>query len=309
MHLFACLAAGVVSVLWLFAYDQMHSYFFGWKDFAIHLVGGLLLLLVWTFMRTTQIEFIARLKNVFSTNIDKQVFCANGLKTSEESEVSTEPKNLWKRDTKIKVSFLNCIRSFIPLGIGWIIAFSLIALPILFNLHIAICITCTAIACILPFPVTGMMQSYMESENTKIPAGLTKGFTLNKRYCGSFIAMWIFSVIILALVCFALMFGEIIIAYLFVNKDLSIVLEEQFEIPAYVYILKYAIVFIGTVVLSYLTPAWTLPQQIHIKAILVKEQLRKVRKAEKKHAKEKKATTSFDIPSPKTPTNIFANKD
>lgn len=272
MHGLPCLCAGVVSTAWLITQDWLGLDSQNWQGLVASFIAGLAILFIWTIMRVSQTEFISRLTKAINKteNNSKPVFQNSKASNKNTSQDALATLSLWKRDTKLADTLKKSLNSMLPLGIAWIITFAGIALPALSNIHFAYMIAYALLVIILICPLAGLMQSHIETSDMHLIKSAKKGFCMFWKYGGSYIAMWIIAFAIIAFGALIIYFGELIIDFAFTNQALSIYYEEEIEIPTSVHILKYLVMFTGTIMLSYLTPLCTLPQQIHIRSVICK---------------------------------------
>ena len=245
-----CLIAGLAGVAWLVVRSGIYSYGFDLRVMAVDLLGGSVLLFVWSLMRTMQLDTLLHLEQG----------AADVATTSFAGNILSLTKRTWQ--------------PFLPLLTAWVLLYLIIYIPLSLGAGTYVVAGCLVAALLLPMSVGGMVQSYMEAEKQPLFAGLWKGLRLNRRYWGGMAALWVISLLILAVVAAVLLFGEVIINYTFANQHDALAQEEHIAVPVYVLLMRYAVMLAALWLLTFAQSLWSLPQQVHIRSILHKESLR-----------------------------------
>ena len=248
-HWLLSVFAGIVGCCWLYVYTStMFWHKKDWRELSLDLIAGALLLFVWSVMRIQQI-----------TLFDK-----------EEKE-NTHSKFVLKQ-------FLGdarkALRSYFPFVLTWAIIFvagyMLFAYDVAFHITLPVIFLCT----ILLFPLAAMIQSYMEVCSGKWYKVLYDGFKLNGRYYGGMFALCFIAMLFLFISVVILYFGEVMIVFLFQNQSRAFLMGEEIVLPWYVVLWKYLFMFLATMIFSLLQAMWSMPQQIHIRAVIFKARQR-----------------------------------
>jgi len=270
-------AAGLICTAAFLGCEQFHSNYITWQELCIYIIGWAGISYLCGVMRTCQIEFLSRYEKATTATDDKKVFQTN--KFADNTSDITNPKalSLWKREDKLSTTLANSLKSALPLFVAGLMFGGLYILSEMTMNYWIASIICIAIAILLPFSSCATTQSFIEIQRKPFIKSLGKGFMLNKRYYGSQLGMWVLSGLIFTLCCFVIFFGEAIIFSLFNNREAGEIIDEVVEIPTYIYIFKYAIAFVGSAIIFGLSPMWSLPQQIHMQSILIKEKEREVK--------------------------------
>ena len=240
-----CLLSVGIGVAWIVLRPRSVVFGSNWGCLAVDFFAGAAMLFVWSMMRTMQLKALAALEA-------DGTFVHGGFVRN----FATIAMRTW--------------RPYVPLVTAWLFLFALWWAPILLKVNIYIHLACIAIALVVPLSVGGMLQSYMEAEETPLLRGMMKGIKLNRHYWGGMAALWVIALLIFALVAAVLSFGLIIIIYAIDNREAAVMQEEELNVPYHVGWLTLCVFAAVIWLLSFLQSVWSLPQQMHIKSIIYK---------------------------------------
>lgn len=254
-HGLAACVAGLAGVVWLYIYNNVSFRGADVMAMLLHFLFGAVLLMVCSVMRCRQL--------VFLDDADASV----GVKANR-----VEVWNLIKR----------AFRTAIPLLVAWLIIFSAGSVLAIYDVAFYIVLPTLAGFVLLLIPTACIVQSYMEMAGESLRQSLVGGLSLCRRYWGAFFSLNTIGLLVLAVAFMILIFGEVILKLVFVNKSMAMYMEEAYNLPASVVVLTYLCMFVGVALSVMLQVVWTLPQQIHVRSVIYKEaqRIKKVEKAE-----------------------------
>lgn len=245
---FPCVLSGAFACLWL-GVSAGHSYYgISALEIIADFAWGALFLFVWSAMRNMQKAFI-----------------------TQEEEAGNSIIKFFKA---IKPTIRTCA----PLCVAWAISYFTAYVLLKFDFAFYVTIPSVVALVIVLFPVAGIIQSYLESNKDRFFSSLKNATKLNLHYWGGMAILFVVSLMLLVVIASVLYFGEVVIACSFQNEAKAVYMGEELTIPSYVVVLKYCIMFVVTMMLSYAQIVWSLPQQVHIKSIIYKSRNRAERK-------------------------------
>lgn len=240
-----CLLSAVIGLAWLWLRPSPILWGVSIGCIVADFLGGAALLFVWSMMRTMQLKALADMES--GSKVGPMGFVRNFVAIA---------KRTW--------------RPWLPLLAAWLVAVLLWRVPIYFGVNIYVRLACIVVAIVLPFSVAGVVQSYMEVKPAPLLGRMRKGLRLNRRYWGGMAALWIISLLIIAVIAAVLLFGLVILQYAFANRDAAVAQEEEISVPAFVGWLQIGVFAVATWLLGIMQSVWSLPQQVHIKSIINK---------------------------------------
>ena len=245
-----CLVAGAVCAAWWAMRSSLFSYGVNVLEMVVDVLGGALLLFVWSMMRTMQSDLLQR---AVEDGGDSSAY-----QTLKLSNIPKIVRLTW--------------RPYLPLLVVWVVAYLLVYLPLhIYRTPVYIVGAAAVIALLVLPPVGGLVQSYMEAKPERpLLRGVKEGLALNRRYLGSMLALWVIALLMLAVVMVMLLFGNWIIDSAYANRRQATLQEEVIVLPAYLPLLRYSILVLGVWIVSFLHTVWSLPQQVHIRSIIYK---------------------------------------
>ena len=240
-----CLLSAVVGLVWLWLRPSPVLWGVSMGCIVADFFGGAALLFVWSMMRTMQLKALDDM----------------------ESGAKVEPIGFLRKFVAIAE---RTWRPYMPLLAAWLVAVLLWRLPIFFGVNIYVQLACIVVAIVLPFSVGGMVQSYMEIKAVPLLGRMRQGLRLNRRYWGGMAALWVISLLIIAVTAAVLLFGLVILQYAFANRDAAVAQEEEILVPAFVSWIQIGVFAMAVWLLSFVQSVWSLPQQVHIRSIIHK---------------------------------------
>ena len=240
-----CLLSAVVGLVWLWLRPSPVLWGVSMGCIVADFFGGAALLFVWSMMRTMQLKALDDM----------------------ESGAKVEPIGFLRKFVAIAE---RTWRPYMPLLAAWLVAVLLWRLPIFFGVNIYVQLACIVVAIVLPFSVGGMVQSYMEIKAVPLLGRMRQGLRLNRRYWGGMAALWVISLLIIAVTAAVLLFGLVILQYAFANRDAAVAQEEEILVPAFVNWIQIGVFAVAVWLLSFVQSVWSLPQQVHIRSIIHK---------------------------------------
>ena len=240
-----CLLSAVVGLAWLWLRPSPVLWGVSMGCVVADFLGGAALLFVWSMMRTMQLKALDDM----------------------ESGAKVEPIGFLRKFVAIAE---RTWRPYLPLLVAWLVAVLLWRLPIFFGVNIYVQLACIVVAIVLPFSVGGMVQSYMEVRAVPLLGRMRQGLRLNRHYWGGMAALWVISLLIIAVTAAVLLFGLVILQYAFANRDAAVAQEEEILVPSFVGWLQIGVFAVAVWLLSFVQSVWSLPQQVHIRSIIHK---------------------------------------
>lgn len=260
-------ACGLVGALWLYIRNAMYFRRFDGKEILVDVLALWIVLFIWSAMRIVQKEKLEEI---------------NGSQP-------TEPKRTFRQWKALAV---NALLSGLPLYVASLLAYLIIYIPFHLDAPVWVGWIGVALAFVVLIPAAGTVQSYVEMESRPIGKSLWKGLSLNTHYWGGMTVMWMISLCLLTIAGGIMLIGEAIVG--FATRDMfeASLMGETMSVPTYVIVLKYVVMFLVVSVLTMVQGLWSLPQQIHIRSIILKDRARKERRAKKLDNNEK--SSNFD---------------
>lgn len=240
-----CLLSAVIGLVWLWLRPLPVLWGASIGCIIADFLGGAALLFVWSMMRTMQLKALANM----------------------ESDAKVEPMGYLRNFITIAQ---HTWHPWLPLLAAWLVVVLLWRVPVYFGINIYVQLACIVAAIVLPFSVGGLVQSYMEVKSIPLLGRMRQGLKLNRRYWGGMAALWVISLLIVAVMAAVLLFGLLILQYAFANRDAALDQEEVINVPAFVVWLQAGVFAAAVWLLSFVQSVWSLPQQVHIRSIIYK---------------------------------------
>ena len=235
-----CLLAVAVGIVWFMLRPS-----YGYMCMAADIIAGAAVLFVWSMMRTMQLKVLADVEA--GDTVESAKFVRNFVAIA---------KPTW--------------RPYLPLLAGWLLAYTLAVVPAMCGANIYVCITCVAVAAVVPFSVGGIVQSYMEVKPVPMLGAMRDGLKLNRHYWGGMAALWMIFLLLFVIAGTVLTFGPIILGCVFSNSEAAMAQEEVIEVPLGLRWMLTGVFALQVWVLSFMQSIWSLPQQVHIRSIIYK---------------------------------------
>ena len=235
-----CLLAVAVGIVWFMLRPS-----YGYICMAADIIAGAAVLFVWSMMRTMQLKVLADVEA--GNAVESAKFVRNFVAIA---------KPTW--------------RPYLPLLTGWLLAYMLAVVPAMCRANIYVCITCVAVAAVVPFSVGGIVQSYMEVKPVPMLGAMRDGLKLNRHYWGGMAALWMIFLLLFVIAGTVLTFGPIILGCVFSNSEAAMAQEEVIEVPSGLRWMLTGVFALQVWVLSFMQSIWSLPQQVHIRSIIYK---------------------------------------
>ena len=235
-----CLLAVAVGIVWFMLRPS-----YGYICMAADIIAGAAVLFVWSMMRTMQLKVLADVEA--GNAVESAKFVRNFVAIA---------KPTW--------------RPYLPLLAGWLLAYTLAVVPAMCGANIYVCITCAAVAAVVPFSVGGIVQSYMEVKPVPMLGAMRDGLKLNRHYWGGMAALWMIFLLLFVIAGAVLTFGPIILGCVFSNSEAAMAQEEVIEVPLGLRWMLTGVFALQVWVLSFMQSIWSLPQQVHIRSIIYK---------------------------------------
>ena len=240
-----CLLSVVIGLVWLWLRPSPILWGVSIGCIVADFLGGAALLFMWSMMRIMQLKALDDMES--GAKVEPMGFVRNFVAIVQRT---------W--------------RPWLPLLAAWLVVVLLWRVPIYFGANIYVKLACIAVAIVLPFSVGGMIQSYMEVKAVPLLGRMRKGLKLNRRYWGGMAALWVISLLIIAVTAAVLLFGLVILQYAFANRDAAVAQEEEILVPAFVSWIQIGVFAVAVWLLSFVQSVWSLPQQVHIRSIIHK---------------------------------------
>jgi hypothetical protein len=253
IQLCPAIVAGIVGCIWLSLYSNDVFWNDGWYGILTDTLVGVVFLFVFSVMRLVQKQMI--------------------LDASETGTV------LFRVYTS---SIRKAVSTWIPLLCAAVVVCAARCLLKSFGADNCLSMICTGVAAVVFFAGFGMVQSYMELCANPFRKSFVKGLSLNCHYFGSFCILFLLSAVMLSVSAVVLFYGSFVLQISDDNYSSALIMGEELEKSLWVSILKYPLFFLATAFVTMLQPVWSLPQQIHIRSVVFKDNNRS------KSAKRKK---------------------
>lgn len=279
------------GVAWLLIRSEIYFRRFDWREIVVDMVALWLILFVWSAMRIVQ-------KGELEA-IDAPVPSSSPRKNAQNKVADAQKRDFAKRQPlfrRIRQSLLHAkqlavatVVSALPLLMAALLSYLIIYMPCHLNAPAWVDWVSVAVAFVVLIPVAGTMQSYLEIQNKPVGASMLKGLRLNTHYWGGIAVMWIISLCLLVVAGGIILLGEMIINFAVRDMFEASIMGETMRVPTYVIVLRYVVMFVAVFVLTIVQGLWSLPQQIHIRSIIIKDRSRTARRAQNAETKRQKA--------------------
>lgn len=282
---------GVVGVAWLLIRSQMYFRRFDWREIVLDVVALWLVLWVWSAMRIVQQGELEAI-NAPAPSSSPRKSTVNKVADTKSPDA---PKRVplfqrwglsFQHLKRISASAMVCA---MPLLVATLLSYLIIYIPSHLNAPAWVDWISVAAAFVVLIPAAGTVQSYLEVEKTPLRTAMWKGLRLNTHYWGGMAVMWIISLCLLAVAGGIILIGEVIVNFAVRDMFEASLIGETMRVPGYVIALRYVVMFVLVFVLTLVQGLWSLPQQIHIRSIIIKDRSRAARRAQKTEAKRQKA--------------------
>lgn len=277
------LACGLVGALWLYIRHTMYFRRFDGREILLDVLALWIVLFIWSAMRIVQKEELEEI------NGDGEKPAVQAKSGTSGADTSTERPHSRRRAFlgRLKELAAGALLSGLPLYVATLLAYLIIYIPFHLNAPTWVGWIGVVLAFVVLIPAAGTVQSYMEVERRPLASSMLKGLRLNTHYWGGMAVMWVISLCLLTIAGGIMLIGEVIVG--FATRDMfeASLMGEAMSVPAYIIVLKYVVMFLVVGVMTLVQGLWSLPQQIHIRSVILKDRARQARRKQKLEDKEK----------------------